>query len=128
MHIKGLGVLPAVTGTIQNIPESESGMKLEAKCIDMHYDKVSGQFQAEERKTIGLNNTDPYAADAFTLHHTVGASIPYLAYFEIRSPYLRKAFESEMGQINNISWIARPLRVCVIIFSYISCMSVTDLY
>lgn len=126
MHMKGLGVLPAATGAVQNVPESERGMKLEAKCIDMHYDKVSGQFQAEERKSISLNNTDPYAADAFTLHHTVGASIPYLAYFDIRSPYLRKTFESEMGQINNISWTASPLRVCVMPFSQISCMTVTD--
>ena len=66
----------------------------------MHYEQASGQFQVEERKS---NNADPYAADAFTLHHTVGASTPYLAYFDIHGSYPRKSIESEAGQINNLS-------------------------
>ena len=106
--------MPAASGQVQTVPESEKGMKLEAICVDMHYDKASGQFLAEERKTVYPNsNTDPYAANAFTLHRTIDTTFSHHAYFDIRSRYLRKILENEMGEIRGISWTASPLRVRV---------------
>lgn len=52
-------------------------MKLETKYVVMRYDKAFGRAQLEGRKFTSLNNMEPYAPNAFTLHHIVGASVSY---------------------------------------------------
>ena len=85
-------------------------MKLDAKCINMRYDRATGLFLTEERKSF-TNSSDPYAANVFTLNRTIDDSAPHRAYFDIRSPYLQKIFEEKIGQVEGVSWTSRPLRV-----------------
>lgn len=105
-----LGPVPAGAGKVQEIPESERGMKLEGKCVDLRFDRSTGRFLTEERKSF-LNSSDPYAANVFTLNRTIDDAVVHRAYFDIRSPYLRKIFEEKIGQVEGISWTAKPLRV-----------------
>lgn len=61
-------------------------------------------------------DADPYPEHAFTLYKPEkdqGSGTPPLfdAYFEVRSPHLRKVFEAAIGQMKGIEWAAKPLRV-----------------
>ena len=117
--LQGWGGTPYVTDAVPDIPESQIGMRLEPKCIDMRYDGISQSFVAEERETplpvppgwAGPVSSDPYADYAFTLHRTSPIICSYKAYFDVRSPHLRRMFESIIGKVEGISWTARPLRV-----------------
>lgn len=63
-----------------------------------------------------MANIDPYAEYAFTLHRTVDVST-HKAYFDIRSSYLCQTFETTIGQVEGVSWTAKPFTSAYMILS-----------
>lgn len=104
----------------EEAPSHAPGTLLELKRVDEVYDRTRNAWISQDAKIQGEKpaEKDAYEAYAFTLNrHFDQMMMSSTLTVDIRSASLRRVGAEVIGSVSGISWTAKPLKVCLLIFT-----------